>query len=412
MDSYEQQLAELNQQLFTANTAEQSNIVSGKRSVESLIEQLKGERLIDFLAGSNWLPSYAFPQDVVRLLVRQQSKSKHMRLERDRERGISEYAPGSEVIADGLLFKSAGVIKRGKEFRVRKYQYCRNCRQLQLDDENTKRAFDCECGDVSQGREQRLFIEPAGFQTFYKELVTEPNLYRLRPPSNSELFLIPSLADEKFDPHPEIPGVTCGHNKEGKLFRANPGKDGKQFPTCRNCGRHLPEMERGKKKREGHETPWGTKCNAGLFATDLAHIFKTDTLQIRFDQEALNPPTVADEVFWLSFQTAFVAAAAEVLSIPRSDLGGTYRSQSFNSLQGELVIFDRVPGGAGYVERIIEELPAILKRTGERVEKCENPLCDPSGSCYACLRNYENQFRWDKLQRRCVAEWLEVAAIK
>lgn len=409
LDSYEQQLQELKQQQQNASGFALQEIGKAQASVLILIAQLKSERLIDFLAGSNWLPSYAFPQDVVRLLVRQQSKSAHMRLERDRERGISEYAPGSEVIADGLLFKSAGVIKRGKEFRVRKYQYCRNCRQLEQAGENEALVFACECGQVF---ELRYFIEPSGFQTLHKEMPTEPNLYRLRPPSNSELFLIPSLPDEKFERHPLLSAVTCGYCKEGELFRANQGKRDERFQICRNCGRHLPQTERSKKKGIGHQTPWGTNCNGELLVTDLAHIFKTDTLQLRFDQQRLNPPTVKDEIFWLSFQTAFAAAASEVLSIPRSDLGGTYRSQSFNSLQGELVIFDRVPGGAGYVERIIEELPAILKRTLERVVSCENPLCDPNVSCYACLRDYENQFRWDKLERRRVADWLDSALNK
>lgn len=407
IDAYKQQLEELNQQLSSASTNEKFQIVSGIKSVEALLGQLKAERLIDFLAGNNWLPSYAFPQDVVRLLVRQQSAANHMRLERDRERGISEYAPGSEVIADGLLFKSAGVIKRGKEFRIRKYQYCRNCRQLQISDENSRNSFDCQCGMVTRGREQRSFIEPAGFQTFYKDPVLEPNLNRLRPPSNSELFLIPGLADENFSPHPILTNVSFCHNREGKLFRANPGKDYRQFQLCRACGRYLPLITQGKRGKDGHETPWGAKCKGSSIALDLAHIFKTDTLQIRFNPLTLNPPSVSNDAFWLSFQTAFVAATAEVLSIPRSDLGSTYRSQSYNSVEGELVIFDRVPGGAGYVERIMAEFPTILQQVREKVSACENPLCDPGGSCYACLRDYDNQYRWDRLQRQCVAEWLE-----
>jgi len=63
---------------------------------------------------------------------------------------------------------------------------------------------------------------------------------------------------------------------------------------------------------------------------------------------------VSDKEFWLSFQTTFVVAAAEVLSIPLADLDRTYRSQTGTSLQGEPVIHDRVPGDAGYVELILQ----------------------------------------------------------
>lgn len=71
-----------------------------------------------------------------------------------------------------------------------------------------------------------------------------------------------------------------------------------------------------------------------------------------------------------------------------------------------MVVYDRVPGGAGYVKRIVENLPTILKAVLERTSTCRNPLCDPEGSCYACLRSYANQFKWDKLKRSIVAEWV------
>jgi hypothetical protein len=49
-----------------------------------------------------------FPQDVVKLLVRQPNLVDRMRLELDAEYGIAEYAPGFEVIPDGLLLISRG----------------------------------------------------------------------------------------------------------------------------------------------------------------------------------------------------------------------------------------------------------------------------------------------------------------
>src|SRR5262249_54475897 len=152
-----------------------------------LIERLKTERIIDFLAGAHWLPSYAFPQDVIRLLVRQKNWTERMRLERDRETGMSEYAPGAEVVADGRLFTSRGVIRRGQTFDIRKYRYCLLCRRLATKSETEELGPVCECGKFSQTFK---YIQPEGFQTFYNDEVPEPNLYRARPPSNIELFLI------------------------------------------------------------------------------------------------------------------------------------------------------------------------------------------------------------------------------
>jgi ATP-dependent helicase YprA (DUF1998 family) len=135
--------------------------------------------------------------------------------------------------------------------------------------------------------------------------------------------------------------------------------------------------------------------------------FRTDTLQIRFDGLRPAPPLVGDRSFWLSLQTALIAAVTDILVIPRRDLDGTYRSQGEGSSAAELVIYDRVPGGAGYVARIRQELPRILTRTLQRVQNCPNPSCILAGSCYACLRTYGNQFSWDELRRDRVSQWLE-----
>src|ERR1035438_9219934 len=96
----------------------------------------------------------------------------------------------------------------------------------------------------------------------------------------------------------------------------------------------------------------------------------------------------------------------QVLAIPTSDTG-TYRSQFQAGAGGELVMYDRVPGGAGYVERIVEQLGTVLQAALDRTRRCRNPLCDPEGSCYACLRSYGNQFKWNVLKRGPVARWLE-----
>jgi hypothetical protein len=259
----------------------------------------------------------------------------------------------------------------------------------------------CECGLPSQ---PQIYIKPQGFQTFYSDDVPEPNLYRRRPPSNTELFLVSGARPEDFKEHDSGIGITFGYRKDGKLFRANPGYLFQKFRLCKSCGIHFEEKI--KKPPRPHVTPWGTNCSGIIFSTHLAHEFETDTLQLRFAAERLHTPDVRDRDFWLSFQTAFVSAAADVLSIPRSDLDSTYQSQSSTSLSGELIVYDRVPGGAGYVRRIIEHLPRILERSLERTRSCDNPLCDPEGSCYTCLRSYGNQFYWDRLKRRKVFEWL------
>jgi len=60
------------------------------------------------------------------------------------------------------------------------------------------------------------------------------------------------------------------------------------------------------------------------------------------------------------------------------------------------MLFDNVPGGAGHVRRVAEQLPAVVQAAWERAANCE---CGPETSCYECLRNYYNQSYHDQLQR-------------
>jgi hypothetical protein len=355
---------------------------------------LKSERLIDYLASAHWLPSYAFPQDVLKLRTLQPGIGERFRLERDAEYAISEYAPGSEIVVDGIVLTSRAVDLRSKEMRLRWYRACTNCNQVQDGDDLKELGVSCNyCG--SKKHRPEMFIEPKGFLTLYKDAAPAVKFSRLRPPASSRVFLIEGAVASAFEPHPEFSRTTTGYCKAGRLFRANSGRERKHFALCRFCGRALD-------KAGDHETPWGSRCKGSRVIVDLVCQFTTETLQIRFE----TAPEVTDRSFWTSFTSAFVAAAADVLSIPRSDLDATYRSQTEGSLKGELVIYDRVPGGAGYVFQVRDKLRPVLLKTLDRVANCANPNCDLQSSCYTCLRTYRNQFEWEDLSRQIVVDWL------
>jgi hypothetical protein len=281
--------------------------------------------------------------------------------------------------------------------RLRWYRACTNCNQVQDADDWKELGVACRyCG--SKKHRPEMFIEPRGFLTFHKDAAPPVRFSRLRPPASSQVFLIEGAVADAFQPHPDVSRTTVGYCRTGRLFRANSGRERKHFSLCRFCGRAL-------EKGGEHETPWGSRCKGGTVRVDLVCQFTTETLQIRFQ----TAPEVTRRPFWTSFTSAFVAAAADVLSIPRSDLDATYRSQAEGSLKGELVIYDRVPGGAGYVFQIRDGLRMVLQKTLDRVTVCANRNCDLRSSCYTCLRTYRNQFEWENLSRQVVVDWLSTA---
>jgi hypothetical protein len=208
------------------------------------------------------------------------------------------------------------------------------------------------------------------------------------------VFLLEGADEAAFEDYRQIAGVRFGVKRDGRLFRVNTGFNGRGFRICRRCGLAFD----GSPTNARHVSPWGAPCAGPAVSLHLNHEITTDILQLRFQQA----PKVTNRSFWLSFQTGFTRAACESLDIAPSDIDATYGGWGQG---GELVIYDRVPGGAGHIPRIIENLGVVLSAAKERLENCRG-CSDLDSSCYACLRSYSNQFYWEQLQRRPVLEWL------
>ncbi len=71
----------------------------------------------------------------------------------------------------------------------------------------------------------------------------------------------------------------------------------------------------------------------------------------------------------------------------------------------QIILYDDVPGGAGYVERLSRLLPDAAAAALERLEQC---TC--VDSCYRCLRSYYNQGEHPLLDKRLVIDTLRQLA--
>lgn len=79
---------------------------------ERKLQHYKKNKLIDFLARGNILPRYGFPVNTVELQQNTTANNvSKLRLSRDLQIAIAEYAPSSEVVADGRLYTSRYIKK-------------------------------------------------------------------------------------------------------------------------------------------------------------------------------------------------------------------------------------------------------------------------------------------------------------
>ncbi len=427
--------------------------------IEAELEKIAKRRLHDELVQASVLPIYGFPIDVVRLLTGESnefksSQGKH-RLERDRRLALGEYAPGQNIVVDDRVYQSVGIL-RPRDLEQKYYWVCKNCNNFQSSSQE-RIVEECSvCGwepTPVSAKKMKLYKVP---KTFTTDWTTTPKVTPYIKPQRqptSQVF----LANDGENPKPlsdESGLYSLIVSQGGKFFLANQGllgngkgfnKEG--FAICQNCGKDLSELVqkereannkkgRGKKQSTSsksstliHNHPiTGKNCSPWYEFTHLGHEFRSDLLKVQFES-ITNPMPLFGEVvnfgdtttvssiadnpnqatdgmgFWRSLTYAILAAAAQVIDVPRTELDGLFRPLA--DRRAEVIIYDNVPGGAGYSKRIAERFFAVLEKALEIAATCN---CDTS--CYDCLRTYSNQPFHADLDRHLVVNFLNPLVLK
>lgn len=394
-----------------------------RRRFNALRQRLHEEPLIDFLCREGVLPSYSFPIDVVELRLPRDRQyrgdrfaDKSLRLERDKKVAIVEYAPGAEVVADKHIWKSVGVLIR-QELYSYDYRICSTCRKL---DRSTRGGIPISgacsvCGSRAPG-EVYHYIDPDGFTTDLTAPLRKAGAQVDTAVNRSRSFLLTagSSVDKETVPQNGRPKFHFNYRRDGQLLVLNSGEAKDGFEICEDCGIMPPpiKVQKGKKAKHEHDTPYGGKCSGRRNDFHLGHAFSTDTLHLQFlSTESFTLPLGTDLSFWLSLTYALLEGASLALQIQRRDLDGLVTPFQIGATDNpkenfsqEIVLYDDVPGGAGHVRRIAENLPLVL-RHALTVAQCRE--CEENTSCPNCLRNYDNQVYWKDLRRGPVARFLE-----
>jgi len=390
-------------------------------------ERWQDQLLINHFPRLGFLPTYSFPVNSVQLEVLRGDQpnrfgkpwEEEILLLRDARVGISEYAPGAQVVAAGRVWESYGIGKYPRHFMpTRFYRECLKCHHVEIAEEREAFTTDClKCSQPIAPNQIRPFIEPKSFVTSSKKANgTDPGLTRLRPPPAQEARLLTSAEDSEFQRCPtDVPRTSWAYQdaKQGLMFVVNRGH---RFGFLRCiCGFAVmlkdPINHRNRVRTAGHRTPYDQPCSLNhLTVEDLAHEFRTDVLQIRVDEPIPLPGDVPaqERNDWLNAFTRTLAEAirmsgARLLGIDQREVSASVRGRLFE--QPEVILYDNVPGGAGYCQMLMS-----LHSMRELLNTARNTLdcpADCSYSCRACLQDYDNQTHWEKLNRKPVLTWLE-----
>ncbi|NMC84201.1 MAG: DEAD/DEAH box helicase [Anaerolineaceae bacterium] len=396
---YQEQIRQLADQLGnTAMSPQASQDVSSKLNYyRSLLGRMRGSRgknsgyLINYLSNNGVLPSYSFPLHTVELMLpREVKNSEHLRLERDLRRAIIEYAPGSEIVADKKVWRSQRPIFWKDTPKVLEYRICENCHRLDISDDagiplpQTEGICPVCHSPLGRRSKTRKFVEPDGF-------IADPNSgkpakqYVNIEPSQMRSALIP---EQNLDEEENSKFIYLAYNQKGRLLYVNEGKFGKGFSFSVQGFSLFSDNDQKDK-------------------LSLGHIQTTNTLHIRFvGNEYIQVPSPYDQSFWLSLLYAIIHGASHCLQIERRDIDGVLSPRSSGgSWEQTIVLYDSVPGGAGHVKNIKENLVAVLQEA-RRILNCKG--CEPDTSCPHCLRDYNNQVFYQDLKRESASKFLDL----
>jgi hypothetical protein len=358
---------------------------------------IRGKQLLDFLATRVVIPKYGFPVDVVEMEVWRAGKeeSEYVELTRDLRLGIVDFAPTAQTVAAKRLWRSVGLKKPpNKAFERIHWRVCGECQTFRR---TSGPEDESPCSVCGSSQVDKLLYRPAIKPSFGFIGELSPD-----KPGESRPVRVGgavSYFSEFAGIAPEFEEVVMGPglvksrvSRQGRITVLNKGPRGRGFEICDECGfAQLAPTRVSKRKREQEEhTRPGTNrtCRYPVSSRFLAHEFLTDTIELVF------PNVTSMEAAWSCL--AALVNSAEILGIDSREISGTVRAHGDGGKRKALVIFDSVPGGAGYSKLIRESLEELTLQASQMVRNCR---CGIETACYACLKSHENQYAHEHLKR-------------
>lgn len=416
--------------------------------------RMEGEYLLRELADQGFLPAYGFPTHIAAFdnLTAARAQQLWQQLKQQRTKGIREdnrfrrrelanrdsvtalreYAPGAEVVMDGLVYRSAGITLNWKipatESDAREVQairYAWRCKQCGASGSTRllEEARHCaECGaavpyhpDLAQSA-TRTFLEPSGFAVdFYSEPHNDVSTQAFIPVEPAWVS-----ADGEWLPLPNPHLGRFRISTRGHLFHQSNGLHGKGYAVCLLCGRAAPmgddplpevftkphtrlrgDKRGGRETCPGSDQPWAIKP-----VLTLGHETHTDVLELQL--KTLDGAWLNDQTKALTLAVALRDALAGCLGVRADELGCTEKDArpAAGAHCRSILIFDRF--AAGYASSAHRYLDRIFHAAQVRLH-C---LADCDSACPRCVLDFDQRFFADSLDRHAALavltpEWLD-----
>jgi ATP-dependent helicase YprA (DUF1998 family) len=391
---------------------------AGKTAVEFQAQRLCREYLLKELANRSLIPGSGFPTAVVPFdtLCKETLEARsrgNLEEEGARDRrydcpsrnadiAIREYAPGAEVVVDGLVWTSAGVTlnwlspissDRREPQSLRWSWWCSDCGGAGSD--HALPTLCTQCGSSNIGTEQ--FLEPAGFRVDWH---AQPHA-----DTDHAVYIEPkapriSVGDTPWLPllKPELGRVRA--SPEGYIHHYSRGPSDNGYEICLECGRAAPAGTNGLKDHKplslrDEGTSSLCKGNTATYAITrplaLGYEVQTDMVEVQLNSIA------SANVAW-TVASAFRCALTSQLGIETREIGLAVENRAgpLGRKTKSFFLYDTASGGAGYAPRLLDNLQDLFEQA-RAVLECPRHCADGCSACVLTPDLHNQQGNLDRI---------------
>lgn len=403
-----------------------------EQAIAIQLQRLRGEYLLGELANLGFLPGYGFPTGVVSFITTTLENLKLRNHEREDNRSrrtgfpsrnlaiaIRDYAPGTDTVLDGRVYRSGGVtlnwqipaeVEASPE--IQSLQWVWQCKRCGHNGARLTLPEHCpHCGkDGGNAFILQRFIQPAGFAVDIRATphnnITLPQYIPVRDP-----LITLDGADWMPLPNPALGRYRTA--RQGSLFHHSAGLYSQGYALCLRCGLAdsedeqgaLPGIFKGHKRLRGgrlndaeklcpgnDEASWAIQRNVRLGVVTHTEVFE---LQLH-DVEG----KAIDRIAAYTVAVALRRALCGMLGIEEAEVGvavgasrAAHREAAYSAY-----LYDTATGGAGYASQITARLPELLRQARAMLD-CPHG-CD--AACQGCLLTHDTQHHLADLNRHTV----------
>lgn len=432
---------------------EQVALLSGKgsaafRAMEAQQHRLEEEYLLSELATRRFLPGYGFPTDIVAfdnrswLTLKQEEQSRQKGKKqfadlpsRDRITGLREYAPGAELVIDGMVYRSAGITlnwhvpateEKAKETQLFKTAwYCRQCGTSTSAVVAAQQPTCEECGYEIPSEDTRRYLVPSGFAVDFRTGMPHNDISKMHFVPVKRPWLSVRGAEWLKLANPVLGQLRS--SRTAHLFHHTSGTTDSGFALCLECGRaepmlshpdpsaamneqYLPrDFRQGKthfRLRGGRDDKQDPICPGSHNAwkiqqsIHLGHDSTTDALELLLCDPATGV-WLRDDTAAYSIAVTLRDAIAEKLGVQSEELGADSKPIRHQGQEACLIqVFDVRSGG--YASQAAELLND--RDLWERVVSALSCSCQQA--CQKCLLGFDTRFEAERLDRLKALYWV------